>query len=1603
MKTITNRKHLILCFLLIQTVCFSQTEKNIHKNLSGIKSNRFFYGPDGKETFNIANDKIAIKFKEKTNKEDIRLFLSKTADLKENSYNDSNKVNGYDLIELKLKLNDEMAINKIKANLKNNEIIDHIEPILIYKDGTSQIGTEQFFIKIKKSSDYAQLKSDSKILDFVIDSKHQYNDLIYFAHIEKSNYRSAIEIANELFLTGKYDAVEPIFIKLMNKFTNDPDLSYQWAINNIGSTSQYNGTPGADMKVFEAWSISTGNAAIKVAVIDEGVDLNHPDLIDNLLPGYDATGLGSNGSFTGNDPHGTACAGIIAAVGNNNIGLAGVAYGVKIVPIRIAYGGPSGWITNDVWLSNGIDWAWNQGQADVLSNSWGGGSSSTLINDAINRAVTLGRGNKGSPVLFSAGNYNEPVAYPASNNNTIAVIASSMCDQRKSYTSCDGEPWGSNYGTHADVAAPGVKIYTTDISGSNGYNSTNYMPTFNGTSSACPNAAGVMALILSVNSDLTQTQARAILESTCDKVGSYSYNGNVSGQPNGTWSFDLGYGRINAYAAVQMAGGYPCTSAPTSTTTLVSQSSTCVPVNVTFSLKNAYPLTGTTFQWETSNDGTNFVPVSGANANYLIFNVTSDTYARCVISCNGIVNSSIGYINYIDATISDFPHSEKFATNTLPCGWMIENTNGDNFSWGVRNSTSRTPAYSLGYIKNPNQAANDWVFSPPLAMEAGKKYAARFWYRASSATLPESFEVKWGSSQNSNSMTSVPVYTNTNVVNTTYQVVNSDTIIPAVSGSYHIGFHVLSNANMANLHLDDITFDTIGPCSTPLQGGTITGPSIVSVGIGTPANFGVSGYSGYDLQWEQSSNGGSTWTDLTGKVVPNIAIAFLTLGNYQLRVKVSSLNCPSVYSDTFNITVVPRIGDLFTNPIIASGYNEYIMNTGPNSGFYNDYTGPFAQPSNDVFFRYTTGPCTDSLSISTCGSSFDTYVHILDQNGAHIFSIDDGPICNQTPLFKINVEPNSTYYIVAEGWNTQQGLMELQTSEILHISNYPTTITPSGLTNLCGNSIYLSTNSGNSYIWSTGETTQSIVASSAGTYSVTVTFAGGCTGSDNTLITSGLILTWYQDSDGDGYGNNNASVALCEPPFGYISDNTDCNDGNSNVFPGSPEVCENGIDDDCDSNIDEGCCNVALSGTVINASCSNISNGSINITVSNFIAPLAYVWNNGALTEDLTNIGVGNYSVTVTDGYACTATSSFTVNHNNQVPGTPTAINGPSGACRGQTGVVFSVDPISGASAYVWTLPNGASGSSSTNTIVLSFSNNYNTGNICVRSLNACGQSSQFCRTIIRYNNAPATPGTISGLSQGVCPNTSYTYTITPVTNATSYTWTPPANATITSGQGTTSVVVSFNSSFGTSGTLSVKSSNCIGNSSNRNLTIQRIPAQPASITGPVSVCTNQTNTIYSVTNVPFYTYNWLVPSGCTIVSGQGTNSIVVNWGSNSGNISVRSQVSCASSAYRTLSVTVTSCGTTPDNTSLISNNYFNLMPNPVLDIVKFYFETEIQVDCNLEINDIQGRILHRSSMISQKGENKVEIDLSQFLPGIYTFKYKDSNGTVFVRPLFKF
>ena len=471
-------------------------------------------------------------------------------------------------IELKNYNEKQTLLDKLKLPQNLSNII--FSKVFMATDSVIQWCTNQIVVQIMTGYDITLLLKEynipySKITQFNSNKQTFLVDLYGIDDI-------AIKYANILYKSNKVVYAQPSFWRIIQPYSSF--YRDQWGLNNTG---QLGGIPGIDINAPEAWGLATGNG-VKIAVVDEGIDLSHPDLFANLLTGYDATDGqygGINGGCKGNDAHGTACAGIVAAI-NNDIGITGIAYNSNIIPIRIAYGNNGGWITYDTWIADGLNKAQEEFKADVISNSWGGGSNSEIINSAIQNAVTNGRNGKGCIVVFASGNYNGSIIYPANSNPDILTVgAISLCGERKSPLSCDGEMWGSNYGKQLDIVAPGVLIPTTDIQGSFGYNPNNHIHVnlggnkvnsdytnrdytiwFTGTSSACPHVSGVAALVLSANPNLTGQEVRDIIEKTAQKVRPdlYSYNSDQS-HSNGTWNNEMGYGLVDAYAAVRMAKG----------------------------------------------------------------------------------------------------------------------------------------------------------------------------------------------------------------------------------------------------------------------------------------------------------------------------------------------------------------------------------------------------------------------------------------------------------------------------------------------------------------------------------------------------------------------------------------------------------------------------------------------------------------------------------------------------------------------------------------------------------------------------------------------------------------------------------------------------------------------------------------------------------------------------------------------------------------------------------------------------------------------------------------------------------------------------------------
>jgi thermitase len=295
--------------------------------------------------------------------------------------------------------------------------------------------------------------------------------------------------------------------KLPNVEYAEPNYYYHafWTPNDPAFATQQWGPQ--KIQAPAAWDVTRGSSSVRVAVVDTGVQANHPDLAGKVVNGWDF--VENDGTPQDANGHGTHVAGIAAAVTNNGVGIAGVAPNVQILAVRVLDANGSG--TLDA-VAAGIQYAADNG-AKVINLSLGGSVGSTTLQNAVNYAW-----NKGVVVVAAAGNSGSSApSYPAYYTNAIAVASTTSSDTKSSF---------SNWGSWVDVAAPGSSIYST-------YAGSTYA-TLSGTSMATPHVAGLAGLLASQGR--TASQIRAAIQNTADPIsGTGTY-----------WT----YGRINAYRAV---------------------------------------------------------------------------------------------------------------------------------------------------------------------------------------------------------------------------------------------------------------------------------------------------------------------------------------------------------------------------------------------------------------------------------------------------------------------------------------------------------------------------------------------------------------------------------------------------------------------------------------------------------------------------------------------------------------------------------------------------------------------------------------------------------------------------------------------------------------------------------------------------------------------------------------------------------------------------------------------------------------------------------------------------------------------------------------------
>jgi hypothetical protein len=339
----------------------------------------------------------------------------------------------------------------------------------------------------------------------------------------------------------------------MDYIPNDPEFATSWHLRQ--STDK-------DIDADEAWDLlPTDNQWVSVAMFDGGLDMTMPEFVGNVDSPFNAVnGTSAIPYVNSQDKHGTACSGTIAARTNNGIGVSSVGNNyVRVMPVNImsqVYAGGS-FATNSAIQIAAVNAAMANPNCVAIAMSYGGSNYSAALEAAFLSARTNGRGGKGMMVFASSGNgYSGTAAqYPANYNGVWGVGATTSTDVRASF---------SNFGQICDISAPGQNIRTTDRLGAEGYDPGDYK-SISGTSFSCPITAAASAIIAYKNWELTDDEILAILSSTCEKVGGYTYT-NDPAWPLSTRSNELGYGRINlknAVIATPNPGGTPPPPPPT--------------------------------------------------------------------------------------------------------------------------------------------------------------------------------------------------------------------------------------------------------------------------------------------------------------------------------------------------------------------------------------------------------------------------------------------------------------------------------------------------------------------------------------------------------------------------------------------------------------------------------------------------------------------------------------------------------------------------------------------------------------------------------------------------------------------------------------------------------------------------------------------------------------------------------------------------------------------------------------------------------------------------------------------------------------------------------
>jgi len=731
---------------------------------------------------------------------------------------------------------------------------------------------------------------------------------------------------------------------------NDPRYNEQWHYHNTG---QQGGTVDKDIDLPEAWDIERGLSSVIVAVVDGGIQTNHPDLAGSMWSGKGYNFVTNSSTLQAHD-HGTHVAGTVAAVNNNGTGVAGVAGGtgsndgVRLMSCQVFTNTSSG------GFNQAPIYAADNGAA-ISQNSWGYTSvnvydQATL--DAIDYFNANGGGNvlNGGITIFAAGNDNKTGNwYPGCYSGAFAVAATNNKDVRSYY---------SNYGAWVDISAPGgEQSSSTDPKGVLSTLTNNNYGFYQGTSMACPHVSGVAALLVSnaVRNGviLTNTQVASLLKNNVDNH--YALNPSYTGM--------LGSGRLNAQKALVALQGMFTTTPPSTPTGLNSS-------NVTSS--------SATLSWSATSGATSYdVQIRPQGGSWNTYTVTSNSYNASNLASSTTYEWQVRAKN--SAGTSSYSSIASFTTQQYVASYCTSKGNNSSYEWISK--------VVVGSFTNTSGAAGYTDFtSKEITLEAGKAYSISLTPGFASSTYNEYWKIWIDLNGNATFDAADLMFDAGSLSKTT---VTGTITIPAGTAPRTTRMRVSMKYNAAQTACETFSYGEVedytvkivaaqaNPPATP-TGLTASNITTSSASLSWNASTGATSY---DVQLRQQ---GGSWS--TSNVTTTTANATgLTAGTtYEWQVRANNQNGSSAYSAISSFTTQSTSLTYCTSKGNNANY-EWIQrvqfaevnNTSGKNGGYADFTSMTATVA-----RGETLPIYIQAGFS--GSSYTEYWSIwidFNQNG----------------------------------------------------------------------------------------------------------------------------------------------------------------------------------------------------------------------------------------------------------------------------------------------------------------------------------------------------------------------------------------------------------------------------------------------------------------------------------------------------------------------------------------------------------------------------------------------------------------------------------------------